>query len=53
MGHKEFVSVTGAISTHVFDKAGSVKTSTPFLAQKHGAGSQFILIFSIDSKECS
>lgn len=30
MGHKEFVSVAGAISTHAFDKAGSVTTSRPF-----------------------
>lgn len=31
VGHKEFVSVTtGDVSTHVFDKAGSVKISTLF-----------------------
>ena len=57
MGQKKLISVTGDISTRVFDKGGSVKTSAPlplfpsFLAQKDGAGSQFaIFIFSVDSK---
>lgn len=57
MGQKEFISVTGDISTYVFDKGGSVKTSAPlllfpsFLAQKDGAGCWFVIfIFSADSK---